>query len=574
MTTKSIKALGPDGKLSAAGAAASLKYAQAHELPAFPTVGIDKAASSNLAANLAHANQKPFEHWKPDLSSTAGKAALLAHKDGGKVNLWQPAASDIGSHAAGAALSGKSLSPELDYGYTDDGKKRALLAATLSVSGRTRPAQPEPVPSYPDAASASANALNAATVAHAPSAAEKAEPYRVSSPANEAARITHLGPNVNREMFTSHPDFGRKEEMSKKHALSGATTSVARDIAARSKEVEVDPPLMGSDPQTTSRNYLKMQEQAQKLAQERLAKLDPDGVNAYREHYGYANTSPQSKLSIRNRKGRSASNEEEEEEDDAANARRIRHQMSRFTDSVAEADKKKKQDDRNAVLAAAQRNVKNRMSDIDRDIFDQTGKITPGMMEQWEAKARAKAAGDSEKRLETHGLVHIGGGKYMDQSEITAIAQGRMQPILDEVNDNAEKQRERDEQIRLDLEERKRVAAEEKSRKEDEKIKAKFEAAQLKQQDKELKEQEKEEKRQQQEQRKQQDAQWKREQAEAKAKAKTNEDQTAKELSSGAGAGEYSATASGAPAAETTAVTAAAGAEAGTTSASKEGECS
>jgi hypothetical protein len=50
------------------------------------------------------------------------------------------------------------------------------------------------------------------------------------------------------------------------------------------------------------------------------------------------------------------------------------------------------------------------------------------------------------------GRVHVGGGKYLDQSEIDAIAKTRLQPTLDEISDKAEKQRARDEEIRLEQE--------------------------------------------------------------------------------------------------------------------------
>ena len=63
-----------------------------------------------------------------------------------------------------------------------------------------------------------------------------------------------------------------------------------------------------------------------------------------------------------------------------------------------------------------------------------------------------------------HGKIHIGGGKYMDQSEIDAIAKARLQPTLDEISEKAEAQRARDEEIRLAEEQRKREEEAEKTR--------------------------------------------------------------------------------------------------------------
>lgn len=419
----------------------------------------------------------------------------------------------------------KGLSPQLDYGYTDDGHKKALLAATLSTTSKKPAPPPAPSPTrYPDAENASANALNAASVAHKPSNRTSNESYRMSSPANEAARLTHLNPNiVNREMFTEHPPIGPDHGQA---ALRGATSSMATDKANRAKTVEQPVPLMG-DIKAQAQNYLQLQEAAQRLAAERLAKLDPDGIAAYREHYGYGNEPPKSRLSVRNRKGRSSS---DGQEDDQAGAKRIHNQMSKFNDEFAGLDAKKRTQDRTSLMAAAEKAVKARMSGIDQDIFEQTGKVTPQMMEQWEAKARAKANANSEKRMENHGLVHIGGGKYMEQSEIDAIAQNRMQPTLDQINETAELRRAREEEVRLDQEQRKVQADTEKQREKDtaaevkkqkdlEKMQAQMEKDIEKRHQKEVKDHEKAQKKLQKEeakrikeQRKEQDSQWKREQ--------------------------------------------------------------
>ena len=110
--------------------------------------------------------------WSPEASAAGSRAALLAHRDAGKSNLWMPEASADGNSAATIAMRKKGLSPEADYGYTQDGKKRALMAATGAVSGRRRAeSSPIPVdlPSYPDSANSAQNALSAATIAHRPS---------------------------------------------------------------------------------------------------------------------------------------------------------------------------------------------------------------------------------------------------------------------------------------------------------------------------------------------------------------------------------------------------------------------
>jgi len=115
-------------------------------------------------------------------------------------------------------------------------------------------------------------------------------------------------------------------------------------------------------------------------------------------------------------------------------------------------------------MAAAEKKVKAQMLGMDDKVFNETGKMSPAMIEDWDAKARAKAEADSEARMVNHGRVHVGGGKYLDQADIDAVAAARIQPTLDAINDKAEKQRARDEEIRLDNEEKKRQDQIEKER--------------------------------------------------------------------------------------------------------------
>ncbi|KEQ71400.1 hypothetical protein M436DRAFT_51359 [Aureobasidium namibiae CBS 147.97] len=515
--------LDANNKLSSRSAAASLKYANPRDLPSFPVVGIDTTGSAHSAANLANSGHKQFEHWKPDpsknagiaamaakdykmaplwkpeLSSAGSKAALLAHKDGPKLNLWQPEASAEGNSAAGIAMSKGNLGPKLDYGYTEDGHKKALMAATgaLSKSQSTRAPTVEH-PRYPDSANSAHNALNAATMAHRPSTKSPVaqDSNRIDSDAMRAARVQNMGRNVPREMFGGTPPVDLEvEEKKKQAALRASAISMAKQMyeqtekRRRDQEAAEVSERLGTSAATVSHNrvpsaastqpdlrqqavqYIHLQEAAQKLANERLAKMDPDGAAKYRAHYGYEQQSPRSRLSLRNRPGRNRAesnpkpvqNNDDDSSDDEFRSRRIRNQMSSLNNSVAQQDEKRNQD-RAALLAAAEKRVQAQMHTMDEQVFQQTGQVTPAMMEDWEAKARARATAQSEDRQRNFGKVSIGGGKYMDQSELDAIAQSRLQPTLDEINTNAEKKRARDEELRLDQEQRRRTQLSEKER--------------------------------------------------------------------------------------------------------------
>lgn len=515
--------LDANNKLSSRSAATSLKYANARDLPSFPVVGIDTTSSAHSAANLANTNHKQFEHWKPDSSKDAGtaatlakdykmqplwkpelsaagsKAALLAHKAGPNVNLWKPEASAEGNSAANIAMGKGNLGPKLDYGYTEDGHKKALMAATgaLSKSQSTR-VPPTQHPGYPDSANSAHNALNAATMAHRPSTKSSAvqDSNSIDSDAMRAARVQNLGRNVPREMFGGTPPVGLEvEEKAKQAALRASAISMAKQMYAQTEKrrheqdaAEVQERLSTSastvshnrGPSTTSAQpdlraqavqYIHLQEAAQKLANERLAKMEPDGAARYRAHYGYEQQSPRSRLSLRNRPGRNRAEsnpkpvqaDDDDSSDDEFRSRRIRNQMSSLNNSVAQQDEKRNQD-RAALLAAAEKRVQAQMHTMDQQVFQQTGQVTPAMMEEWEAKARARATAQSEDRQRNFGKVSIGGGRFMDQSELDAIAQSRLQPTLDRINADAEKKHARDEELRLDQEQRRRTQMSEKER--------------------------------------------------------------------------------------------------------------
>ena len=487
--------------LFAIGAATSLKYASPRDLPSYPSKGLtDGGFSAGEAATLANANQKSFEYWKPDASSSASKAAilakdykapplwhpelssagskaaLLAAKDGGNVNIWKPEASTDGNSAAGLAMRNKNLSPSLDYGYTADGSRRALLAATGAMSGRKRAgSSPIVTSSYPDSANSTANALNAANVANKPSTRGNRSNLGRTDGLGSTSAITNMG----REMYTSHPPVAPEvEEKNRQAGLRAAAVSMAKQMYdVQQKSMEQEAGIGRSDSHFAANRvhrrqssmsstdevfqatpqYANLQEAAQKLAAERLAKIhDRDESAAYRDYYG-TNVPLQSRLSMRGRPRRRASSDGQSDE---LRSKQIRSEMSVFNDKLAEIDSKKRQKDRDSLMAAAQRNVLARMHGMDEKVFAETGKASPAMMSEWEAKARARAEADSSARMVNHGKVNIGGGKYLDQSEVDAIAAARVQPTLDEITEKAKAHRARDEELRQEEEERKRFAAE------------------------------------------------------------------------------------------------------------------
>ncbi|KAK4500176.1 hypothetical protein PRZ48_008362 [Zasmidium cellare] len=491
--------LGPDGKLSSKGAAASLKYAKATDLPSFPSHG-HTADSAGKAAMLAK-DYKMKELWQPELSQAGSKAALVAHGKGGKVDLWQASATADGHSAATLAMRNKTLSPNVDYSVTPENKSKALRAATMSHNtGRQRAEstpQPAPPPAYPDSHRSGANALNAATVSHRASTLKSA-PDGWDSEANQAARIKNLGSAMDRTMFTDHPDIDvGNEEAKHQQALRASAVSMAKRLYESQNRTALtsDPEeILGAqaaanrsstssqpDLKTEAMRYINLQEAAHKLAAERLAKVDKNFEAArYREYYGYEDKPKRlsSNMSLRSKGGRGrqrnrASSDtataDFSDSDDEEQARRIRTQMSALQGGLSQVDQKKQQDDRAKLLAAAEKRVSARMHNMDEKVYNETGKIPPALQEQWEAQARERAQKERELAAENPGKIHIGGGKFMDQSEIEAIAAARLKPTLDEINDTAENKRARDEETRAVKEEQERVKREDRAQKKEEK---------------------------------------------------------------------------------------------------------
>ena len=464
---------------SSAGAAASLANAQHTDFEYW------KPGDASKAANLAAMNAKDYKApplWQPELSAAGSKAALLANEEGADVKIWRPEETDAGHSAADQAMRKQGLSPAAYGGVGEAQHNRALQAATDSMAGKKGRTVPKTSSSgqYPDSANAAANALNAATAANrAPSRATP--PAARTGPTIDAGKIHNAAvTNLSRDMYTSRPPVAPEtDELKRQATLKAAAVSMAKQMySVQQKAVEqaaadekkadsmyAAKHMHGRRPASSTSSegtdavpqYVNLQEAAQKLAAERLAKLH-DEHRAYRDYYGQ-NKEPQRKLSIRNRgRGRSGSDSSDDEK-----SRKIRSQMSLFSSKLAEVDTKKRTSDREALMAAAQRNVRASMAGIDEKVYAETGKVSPAMMEEWEVKARAKAKAESDARMVNHGRVDIGGGKFLDQSEVDAIAAAKVQPTLDDITLKAEKQRERDEELRQQQLERERLEAEAKA---------------------------------------------------------------------------------------------------------------
>ncbi len=491
------------------GAALSLKYARAQDLPSYPSTGGVKLASAGAAASLAESNKKPFEHWtpssipaantaatiakdyemeplwQPESSKAGSKAAIAAQRDSAPVDIWKAPETEQGSSAASSALHNQFSPPAItEREVSSDGRKKALLAATASMSSGRRRAESAPMRPQPPQGN-SAWALKAAGSVHGRKPSDAPAPQAVDMLGADPARVQNIARNnVNRQMYTANPPVAIEvEEKNRQDTLRASAVAMARKMyAIQQAQIDEAKGSRRSDshfaaytarqralsdaanqvvPEEAPR-YENLEEAARRLAQERLSRLHDEHAE-YRQYYGQQSPPKQSRLTIR--RGRRTPNLQQEDSDsDEEQSRKIRSQMSIFQSKLAEVDGKKRQADRDALLAIAHKNVTARMNAIDEKVFSETGKTSPQQRELWERQARERAQRESDERMINVGKVHIGGGKYLEQSEIDAIAKARLQPTLDEITEKAEKQRARDEEIRQEQERIKAEQEAEKSR--------------------------------------------------------------------------------------------------------------
>ncbi|KAH6648899.1 hypothetical protein BKA67DRAFT_538908 [Truncatella angustata] len=463
--------LGPNG--SAASAAATLGWSMKNSPEIWKP---DSSSSASKAALLAHGHKAP-DVWTPSLSSHGAQAALLAHKSAKTSESWKPTATDHGHSAATQAFkAGQVANLSTQDGANLLNRQRSLMAAkgAMAVRPRSNTAPSAKDPTYPDEANAAANALKAATAVHkAPRQLNPAHPKGGAVPFT----------TMNRQMFTSHPPVKLEvEEQTREEQLRAEAVAMAKKMfttqqkmidqtkksqTARSGSVRhtrSTDSLSSDEDEVHPMQFSTLQDAAYKLAQQRLAKLHEDNLQnrEYQEYYGQSK--PQRRSTLRGKLTRRRSSSDGDLIEDQKRSQQIRTQMSIFNSKLSQVDVQKRQQDRDALMAAAQRNVQARLKGMDDEVSAKTGMAPISSSSNWEAKAHAAAQSRSENRMTHHGKIDIGAGKYMTQEEIDAIAAQKVQPTLDEINDKAEKERARQTELKLEAERKKEAHEREKAR--------------------------------------------------------------------------------------------------------------
>ncbi|KAF4455242.1 hypothetical protein F53441_2392 [Fusarium austroafricanum] len=477
-----------------------LKYADPRDLPSYPSAGLlPDGAAASAAASLGWSNQKPIELWKPDKTSSASAAAALA-KNYKMAPAWEPVSNSAGHKAAllavGSANAALNQSPSQRKSHEgwgnsaatqafntnrtnsmrqDDPKasdtslqgQKSLAAAKGAMSTTRRRAKS--TPSAPDTGAPSSpqtitrpDALSGATLAH--KASLRAKPSTENAGAVPVTTMT-------RNMFTSNPPVKPEVDERQNHEqLHASAVAMARKMYTHQQKIidETKENYGRNSELAQPKPYINLQDAAYKQAQERLAKLEQEHQKNqdYQSYYGNE-SSLRRRFTLTSKLRRRSSSDGDL--DDRQQSEKIRQQMSLFSNKLSEVDQKKRQDDRNALLAAAQRNVKARLQGMDEKVYHETGQVNPTLMSEWELKAHQVANASHDTRNENKGKIDIGGGKFMDPHDIDAIAAKRMQPLLDDINEKAEVERER--VATLKMEEEARKAEQEKQKARDREIK-------------------------------------------------------------------------------------------------------
>lgn len=468
-------------------------------------------ASAGAAASLAHARSRPLEIWKPEkqlaaeqaashagdayqapgppqpaLSSSEGfKAAVSALRDrkqaaGDAATTTATTATGVSTDdSAGVVRSGSGNVKTATTSAQQDG---AMLAATGAFSG-TRARRAGSAPPKPWLGEDTPLALSAADASHR-AWPEYGKPVKDVDPALEASRIHHIA-NMNVQMYTSTPPVSIEvEAQNKRNTLRAAAISMAQDMYAATTRDRNDSAgaaavsaartgqqraifqrTLSEQPDGTSlRQAISLQEAAQKLAAEKLARMQTE-TDAYQSYYGTGGTTQPSRTTSRfpGRRKRTVSDADASTLD-MERSMEIRNQMSSLQTKLHELDEKK-QKDRELLMQAARRNVDAAIFDMDMKMYAEKGRAPPSLQREWEERARERARLESESQARMPEAVAaaaggdrvpIGGDQHMERADVEAIARARLQPTLDEIEDRAEKRRAVELEQKLDAEQRRR----------------------------------------------------------------------------------------------------------------------
>ncbi|RYF13496.1 MAG: eisosome protein 1, partial [Oxalobacteraceae bacterium] len=401
------------------------------------------SASASNAALQAHADHKEYEVPVHQLSANAGKAALLAHHDHKEYQVPDHALSANAGKAALLAHRDTVSAQSKPNPVSAASAANALKAATQAHHDPAmRPTKPEDLQ-----AKGAANALKAASQAHH----EAPAPFKYVHPSDDP-QVGQLA-RRNTQAYLAEMDPRAPHEDTVKYANLSYNSNKARESRASeyravSDEAYRSAGLAGMSATPSEYSFTPAARQrtnttstANKPPVDLMA-LARKNVDAQMAQRGMSRTASQQTVStigaantganLAFRDGRERQIESDRQraarEDDDISAR-INREMAQF-----DQQRKRNQNSgvvQSALMEAAKRNARLSMAQMEANRpysapnLRDTQRLEDLLNEQKLAARRESPNG---------AMVDIGGGHYMSQVEIEAVAARRVQPVFDEMD--------------------------------------------------------------------------------------------------------------------------------------------
>ncbi|KAF3929089.1 hypothetical protein ABW20_dc0106399 [Dactylellina cionopaga] len=504
-----------------ANASPLLKRAAPRDLPSYPSHGIQNwQASAGKAALLASQSKSP-DPWKPDRLPAAGTAATLAHTmksadpwvpgpqptataaallagDARKVpDAWQPPKTSKSASKAASSVKEKKTTEPMKRSPPPQSASKAVTAASMASSypkpapkslstsppsltydinkvnavalqnaqmRLSSPSQPRALLSQTQTDKNNSDTLRAATISMAKNTSKS--PPKQSTPATTtpmppSTYYSHIPTSPPKKTPTVDPNA----KVNRKSSMQAASLAASSDLHSV---------VSGESAEDKERRYYPhLEEAARKAASERLARLQAEHDRARKAsglppnwqpggaHTRSVTSPPRNKPVRPARPARTQpARPRQPDATDYARSMKIKTETAKLTKQIDSVDKDRQARDYLALMAAAEKNVKSRMQDLETKVAEDQGRVPKHLQAQWDAKAKMLSEESDRKRNaekeSKKGKIDMGGGLWYDQEDLERIARGNVQPILDEINVKAEKERARLEALRLEKEQQER----------------------------------------------------------------------------------------------------------------------
>lgn len=402
------------------------------------------SANAGKAALLAHHDHKEYEVPTHTLSANAGKAAILAHQDHKE---YQVPAHTLSSNAGKAAiLAHRDTVPAPRVNQTSAaGAANALKAATQAHHDPAmRPTKPEDLQ-----AKGAANALRAASQAHR----EAPLPFKYVHPSddpeigklarsNTQAYLTEMDPRA------PHPDTLRYANLS--YAAGKNRESRADEYRAVSDEAYRSAGMAYNvDSRSDAGSVRPVRTRTNTASTVNKAPVDlmalaRRNVDAQMAERGLTRTESQQTVSTVGAAGKGANlafrdgKERQAEWDRQRQITREEQEISeRINREMAQFDQQRRRNQnsshvQSALMEAAKRNARQSMAQMEanRPYTAPNLRDTQRMEDLLNDKKMA-----ARRDQQSGAMVDLGGGHFMSQVEIEAVAARRVQPVFDEMDE-------------------------------------------------------------------------------------------------------------------------------------------